>query len=89
MLDTLTASDSLTLISDNFVNDTKYNSYRIVCKNISPSANNPNMLAAFRHRGSGSDITGTYRGAKYRIGLNITVNNTTIILSGTTYIEGR
>ena len=89
LLDTLTASNSATLISDNFVDDTKYNSYRIVCENILPSANNPNMLVVFRQGGaSGSDITGTYRGAKYRIGLNTTANNTNYSAqSGTNYIE--
>ena len=89
LLHTLTASDSPTLISDNFVDDTKYNSYRIVCENILPSSNNPNMLVVFRQGGgSGSDITGTYKGAKYRIGLNTTSNNTNYSnQSGTNYIE--
>tara|TARA_B100000902_G_C26949753_1_gene735188 strand:+ start:10 stop:723 length:714 start_codon:yes stop_codon:yes gene_type:complete len=89
LLDTLTASDSASLISDNFVDDSLYNSYKVVCEYILPATNNTNMLVTFRQGGaSGSDITGTYDGAKYRIGANTTSNNTNYSdQAGTNYIE--
>ena len=89
LLDTLTASDSASLTSDNFVDDSLYNSYKVVCEYILPATNNTNMLVTFRQGGaSGSDITGTYDGAKYRIGANTASNNTNYSdQSGTDYIE--
>lgn len=62
LLTSSTASASSSLIFDNFVDDTKYTSYKVVFENIAPATDNATFRGNFRQGGaSGSDLTGTYR----------------------------
>ncbi len=55
---------------DSFVNNTLYNSYRIIWNNLTSGNDNINMRIYFRN--SSSDITGTYRKGYWRIAMDVT-----------------